>query len=380
MWMFFATTMAQAAPCTDLDLVPAAPQTQGLAQPFSVLGATPGSTVLLFRDGEDAVCPPQIAPICLDLDGSSFVGSMTADGSGTATFQVTVPAGLDPTNHAWQAVTQDCGVSEMEQTTAASPASCAYDPLDWTVACETGPMGCFLTGWFDTMYPSGMPAFGASITVEQTRAGLTQANVNNRAAIALALSVDADDLGLFGTRTSLGDQIVPAGPYAGFQVREVAVLAMSSSPVPADLGDTAVQALLAHDSCGDDQLVMPGWPTFPPDPGPTDSGSADSGVVDTGTPADSGTPPDSGSDGETGATGVSDSGAPESGAVDTGVGDTGTFDSAVDPGDDTSGDSGAPQDTGTTDTGAPPDDSGEPSDSGVVDTGIGGGDTGDSGG
>jgi hypothetical protein len=385
--MFFATTLAHAAPCTDLDLVPAAPQVQGQAQTFDVMGATPGATVLLFRDGEDSPCPGPIAPHCLDLDGTSFVAGTVADGFGVASFQVTVPAALDSTNHGWQAVSQDCGPSELEQTTAASPVSCAYDPLDWSVACETGPMGCFLTGWFDTLYPSGMPAFGASLTVEQVRTGLSQANTNNRAALALALSVDADDLAFFGTRVSLGDQVVPSGPYAGFQLREVAVLALASSPVSAELGATAIQALQAHDQCGDAQLVMPGYPVFDPDPGPSDSGVTDSGVVDTDPPSDSavvdtgapdsGADPDSGAFGETGATGAAGDSGVDSGVVDTGWGDTGAFDSGTDP---TAGGSGAPPETAAPDSGIPTDDSGVISDSGRVDTGIGGGDTADSGG
>ncbi len=374
MWIF-AAMLAQAAPC-DLDLVPPDPQVQGTAHTFQLTGATPGSNAYLFRDGDESPCPPQIAPHCLDLDGIAFTGTSAVDGSGVATFTVTVPAGIDPSEHAWQAGGGGCGLSEVEHTTAASPTSCAFDPLDWTVECASGPMGCFLEGWFDLLYPSGMPAFGTHLSVQQVRTGLAGADARTRAALALALSVDSDDLGLFGARASIGDRVVPSGPYVGYTVREVAVLAVASAPTGTALGDSAVQVLQTYDACGDDQLVMPAWPTFPPDVDPEDSGDGgvDSGAgadsaVDTGTPEDSAADPADDS-------GVVDTGFDaESGVVDTGVDvESGVVDTGVDA------ESGAPDDTVGSDSGAAGDDSGTPGDSGVVDSGIPDPDTEDSGG
>ena len=326
-----------------MDLVPPSPQEQGVSQDVQVTGVVPGDTVYLFRDGDQDPCPAFLAPSCFDLDGVAFMGSAIADGSGVAVFPVTVPVALDPTELAWQAGSAGCGLTEVEQTTAVSPVSCLYDPVDWAVSCDSGPMGCFLTGWFDVMYPAGMPAFGTSLTLDQVRVGLGGADVRSRAALALALSVDADDMGLFGARASVGDQVVPDGPYVGYTVREVAALAVATAPTSTSLGDTAIHLLLVHDTCGEDQLVMPGWPTYPPANPPGDSGVADSGVGDsagdTGPSGDSGAVVDTGAPGGSGGAGGDSGGA----VVDTGApGDSGGAggDSGVGGGGGAVGDSG----------------------------------------
>ena len=242
---------------------------------------------------------------------------------------------------------------------AASDIACAYNPLQWAVTCVDGPMGCFLDGWFDTLYPAGFTGFGAQSDLATLRSRLASADVHSQAAAALQLSIDADDAGLFGARRSIGDQMIPVGTWAGYSAREVAALGLQSSSTSQSLGRAAMDVLQVHDDCGDDQLVMPSPPADPVDSGDSgDSGGSDSGVVDTGPPAG---PSDSG---------VVDTGTapPDSGAV---VDPVDPID-PVDPMDSTSDSSGGPA-VSTGDTSAtvgpdsgdgPPTDTGVPADSG----------------
>lgn len=85
----------QAAPAGTLRLSPNGIQVAGEPVQYAVNGAQPGAPVYLgasLASAPDALCPPGLAPACIDLAGRvSLLGTVTANASGSARFALDIP-------------------------------------------------------------------------------------------------------------------------------------------------------------------------------------------------------------------------------------------------------------------------------------------------